>query len=171
MIGDIITAVRFERVSESDQKAFYELRRSAIRAGCARHYDASLLEAWTDESSDSEFQRPLPEHFYFARIGDLNVACGVLDIGTGRIDAMFVSPAYLGRGVGKSMLKHLIRSAKEHGVEELSLHATLNAVEFYRSQGFRGDEVGTYQSPRGVTVSCVPMRMYFDQPLQGLSQR
>ncbi|MGA2069083.1 MAG: hypothetical protein ABSG86_29280, partial [Thermoguttaceae bacterium] len=33
----------------------------------------------------------------------------------------------------------------------------LNAAEFYRSCGFVGEAIGLYQSPRGITLDCIPM--------------
>jgi hypothetical protein len=71
------SAIRFERVAEADGPAFYELRRTAIRAGCALHYASSQLEAWTNPLSDGGLQKPLPEHFYFAKIDNQIVACGI----------------------------------------------------------------------------------------------
>ncbi len=156
-------AIRFERVTDADGPEFHELRRNAIRAGCAEHYASSQIEVWTEPSADMGLRKPIPEHFYFAKIGDVTVACGMLDVASGRIDAMFVLPAYFGRGIGQAMMRHLEAIARDHGLQNLTLDATLNAVTFYRSQGFQGDAAGTYHSPRGITLECVPMR----KPLAG----
>jgi ribosomal protein S18 acetylase RimI-like enzyme len=70
---------------------------------------------------------------------------------------MFVLPDYFRRGIGRAMMRHLERIAREHGLKNLMLDATLNAATFYRSQGFQGDTAGTYHSPRGIALECVPM--------------
>ncbi len=151
------SAIRFERVTEVDGSAFYALRRTTIHAGCTAHYASSQLEAWTNPLSDGGLQKPLPEHFYFAKIGNQTVARGMLDIATGRIDAMFVLPGYFRRGIGQAMMRHLESIAREHALKHLMLDATLNAVTVYRSQGFQGETAGTYHSPRGISLECVPM--------------
>jgi GNAT superfamily N-acetyltransferase len=141
-----------------DGPAFFELRRDAIRAGCADHYGSSQLEAWTSPLSDGSLRRPLPEHFYFALIEARIVGSGLLDISTGRIDAMFVLPPFFGRGIGRAMMRHLESIARIHGLKTLTLDATLNAAAFYRSQGFEGEITGTYQSTRGISLECIRMK-------------
>lgn len=63
-------------------------------------------------------------------------------IGTGRltpqrtIGRMAVLPAWRGQGIGDAMLRHLLASAASMGWPEISLHAQLAAVGFYRRHGF-----------------------------------
>jgi ribosomal protein S18 acetylase RimI-like enzyme len=149
--------VQFVQVTEVDVPALYELRRAGIRAGCVGHYSSAQIDAWTNPLSDIGLQKSLPEHSYFAKIDDEIVACGMLDVATGRIDGIIVSPSHFRRGIGRAMMQHLERVARDYGVKHLVLDASLNAVDFYRSQGFQGDAVSSYYSPRGITLECVPM--------------
>jgi predicted GNAT family N-acyltransferase len=63
-------------------------------------------------------------------------------IGTGRltperkIGRMAVLPEWRGRGVGEAMLTALVDLARERHYPELSLHAQVDAIEFYRKAGF-----------------------------------
>ena len=52
----------------------------------------------------------------------------------------------------------ILRAAREAGLAEVMLHATLNAAPFYRTCGFVGETVCVYTSPRGIRLDCVPMR-------------
>lgn len=149
--------IQFARIAESDGPAFYELRRSAIRAACVGHYTSAQIDAWTNPLTDTGLQTPLPEHFYFAKIDGEIVGCCSLDVVTGRIDGMAVSPSHFRRGIGQAMMRHLERIARDFGVQLLTLDASLNSVDFYRSQGFQGAVVASYQSPRGIALECVPM--------------
>jgi GNAT superfamily N-acetyltransferase len=149
--------IRFERIAEGEGAAFYELRRSAIRAGCVGYYTPAQIDAWTNPLTDIGLQTPLPEHFYFAKIDGEIVGCCSLDVATGRIDGMAVSPSHFRRGIGRAMMWHLEHIARDFGVQLLTLDASLNSVDFYRSQGFQGTVVDSYQSPRGITLECVPM--------------
>ena len=82
---------------------------------------------------------------------------GMIDLTTGKIDAIFVHPAYMKRGIGTGMVRYLEALARSHGLPKLRLESTLNAAPFYRSLGFEGDEIAQYRSPRGLTMDCVPM--------------
>ena len=149
--------IQFERIAESDGPAFYELRRSAIRAGCVGYYTSDQIHAWTNPLSDPGLQTPVPEHFYFAKIDGEIVGCCSFEVAPGRIDGMAVSPSHFRRGIGRAMMQHIERIARDLGVRLLTLDASLNAVDFYRSQGFQGAVADSYQSPRGVILECVPM--------------
>jgi GNAT superfamily N-acetyltransferase len=149
--------IQFARIAESDGPAFYELRRSAFRAGFVGYYTPAQIDAWTNPLTDTRLQTPPPEHFYLAKIDGEIVGCCSFDVATGRIDGMVVSPSHFRRGIGRAMIQHIERIARDFGVQLLTLDASLNSVEFYRSQGFQGAIVGSHQSPRGITLECVPM--------------
>jgi GNAT superfamily N-acetyltransferase len=152
-----MSVIQFERVRHLDGPSFFALRRASILAGCSAHYPVSQLELWTDPRLDASLHEPVPDHFYFAKIDSAIAASGMLDLPTGRIDAMFVSPSFFGRGIGRAFLQHLEVIARNHGLAALSLDATLNAADFYRSMGFRGDERSIFHSPRGVSIECITM--------------
>jgi GNAT superfamily N-acetyltransferase len=82
----------------------------------------------------------------------------MLDLDNNEIGALFVLPAFTGRGYGKAMLDHLESLARELAIEEVVLDATLNAASFYRSCGYVGDEQAIYHSPSGLQLACIPMK-------------
>jgi len=157
MLEAVGSHIQIRRLGEGDGPAFFRLRRQAIRVGCAAHYPEHQLAAWTDPQSDGLLQDPLPGDFYCATIQGELVGSGMLGADTGRIEAMFVLPAHFGRGIGRAMMRHLEGIARKRAIEQLTLDATLNAVRFYRAQGFAGEARGEFRSPRGVTLECVPM--------------
>ena len=64
-----------------------------------------------------------------------------LDPGHGEIKSMRTTPAALGRGVGRTILDHLIRQAREDGITRLSLETGNSplfaaARRLYESAGF-----------------------------------
>jgi len=72
----------------------------------------------------------------------------------GRIGRMAVLPDWRGRHVGSSLLHALLRQAHAGGRSEVSLHAQVDAIDFYRRHGFiaegeRFEEAGiAHQSMR-----------------------
>ena len=58
---------------------------------------------------------------------------------------------------GKKIVEFLENIALSYGLETLTLKSTLNAAVFYRAFGFEGNEVGTYISPKGVSLDSILM--------------
>ena len=141
----------------ADADAAWEIRRAAVMSECAGAYSLNQLEEWTGGTTSRAFADAVEERLLVATVGDHVAGTGMIDLTTGKIDAIFVHPAYMKRGIGAAMMRHLESLARSEGLRELKLDSTLNAAPFYRSLGFEGDEVAPYQSPRGLTMDCVPM--------------
>src|SRR5829696_6469290 len=82
--------------------------------------------------------------FWSAWSGGVLVGCGALkDLGDGHgeIKSMRTDPAFRGKGVGKSVLRHILREARVRGCKRLSLETgsmpAFNAARhLYESHGF-----------------------------------
>jgi len=71
------------------------------------------------------------------------VACGRLQdngSGIGQIRYMAVDDNYQGKGLGKLIVAKLEDEAKRIGLTNIELQARENALEFYKSQGYRVKE-------------------------------
>lgn len=149
--------VHIEKARAEDAAALWKLRSDALRTQCAGYYDAELLEAWAGSKMPEGFARDAAANFDVIRDGRRIVACGLVSLKDGSIDALFVDPAAFGQGHGRAMLEHLQAQAQQHGLQHLRLDASLNAVGFYRNCGFVGDKIGKYRSPSGFELDCMPM--------------
>nr|WP_308452266.1 GNAT family N-acetyltransferase [Pseudomonas syringae] len=58
----------------------------------------------------------------------------------------------------KKMVTHLEHLARNAGLAEIHLEATLNAESFYQRCGFTASAQAVYNSPSGLQLACVPMR-------------
>ncbi|WP_146075249.1 GNAT family N-acetyltransferase, partial [Burkholderia anthinoferrum] len=87
----------------------------------------------------------------------LVVGTGMLTAASGQVDAIFVRPSHMGRGIGRQMLQLLEALARDQGLALMRLDATLNAAPFYRYCGWAGDSISTYRTSRGLELACVPM--------------
>jgi len=95
--------------------------------------------------------------FWSVWLGEEIAGCGALkrlDARRGEFKSMRVADAFLGRGVGKALLEHLIREARARGMESLWLEtgsssAFIPALRLYESAGF---------------VRCGPFDGYTDDP-------
>jgi len=141
----------------ADADAAWEIRRAAVMSECVNVYPLDQLEQWTGGTASRAFADAVEEHFLVATVGDHVAGTGMINLTSGKIDAIFVHPAYMKRGIGAAMMRHLETLARSQGLCELKLDSTLNAAPFYRSLGFEGDEIAPYHSPRGLAMDCVPM--------------
>jgi putative acetyltransferase len=82
--------------------------------------------------------------FWSAWLGSEIVGCGALkrlDAERGEIKSMRVADRFLGRGVGRAILEHLIAEARTRGMRSLWLEtgstpAFVPALQLYESAGF-----------------------------------
>ncbi|MEN5091623.1 GNAT family N-acetyltransferase [Pseudomonas protegens] len=140
-----------------DAQRVFDIRNQAINHQCRGHYPDADLQIWTAGSLADYFIEVVESTGYVAVIDDLVTASGLLDLETGQVDAVFVDPAYMGQGIGRQMMAYLEERAQQAELPHLILDSTLNAADFYRHCGFVGERIAQYQSPRGLTLACVPM--------------
>lgn len=148
---------RIVKAKYSDAEAALEIRRAAILTQCIGHYPLDIVTEWAGVKLSDEFAHSVAKDFYLAKYGDQIVGTGMINIKTGKIDAIFVHPDHMHKGVGKKIIRFLERVGLNHGLKTLTLQSTLNAAEFYRACGFVGNELDTYTTARGVSIDCIPM--------------
>ncbi|MFC5742898.1 GNAT family N-acetyltransferase [Dyella tabacisoli] len=149
--------MHIRKATIDDAPISFAIRREAIRAQCRDHYPWQDLEIWTAGEMSGAFASRVADQFYVAVIDERVVSTGMIDLATGKIDAVFVCPEYMGRGIGRAMMAHLEDLAVHSGLLDVHLDATLNAAPFYRAIGFEGDGRVIYKSSLGVSLTCVPM--------------
>ncbi|WP_417348848.1 GNAT family N-acetyltransferase [Ferrimonas sp.] len=153
----VIRKARFE-----DAEGLWQLRIDAINGQCRGHYSDAAMDLWTAGQCTQAFADEVSKTFYLLERGGSPLVCGaIID---GQIEGRFVSPRCSGQGLGKRILKHLEAVAREQGLTRLTLESTLNAAPFYRSQGYRGEQIARYQSPRGFALDCIPMEKLLLSP-------
>jgi GNAT superfamily N-acetyltransferase len=140
-----------------DAQSIFDIRILAINNQCSGHYAADDLARWTAGVMSPQFVQMVEDRAYIATIGDQVVASGMIDLDSGQVDAVFVSPKLMGQGLGRAMMLHLEFLARAAGLAQLKLDSTLNAAAFYRSLGFSGDTVASYCSSGGLSLACIPM--------------
>jgi len=83
--------------------------------------------------------------FWSAWVGEEIAGCGalkLLDSQRGELKSMRVADAFLGRGIGRAILEHLVAEARARGLRSLWLEtgsapAFVPALRLYESAGFR----------------------------------
>ncbi|MGC5702488.1 GNAT family N-acetyltransferase [Pseudomonas sp. NFXW11] len=145
------------KAQAGDAQRVFDIRNQAILHQCSGHYPAADLQVWTAGSLGDYFIEVLEQTGHVAVVEGQVRASGMLDLASGQVDAVFVDPACMGQGLGRQMMSYLEQQALQAGLSHLILDSTLNAADFYRHCGFVGERIAQYQSPRGLTLACVPM--------------
>ena len=140
-----------------DAQEVWDIRNAAINSQCIGHYSPAELELWTAGEVTEQFVKAVEDSFYVATLDGHVVGTGMIDLESGKVDAIFVHPSHMRGGIGRQVLLHLEKLALDAGLTQLSLDSTLNAARFYRARGFVGDSVAKYESPRGISLDCIPM--------------
>ena len=149
--------ISIRKADEDDAQAAWDTRNAAISSQCTGHYPPASLEIWTGGEMTDQFVRTVAEKFYVATLDEQIIGAGMIDLESGKVDAMFVHPNNMGMGVGRMILSYLEKLAVEAGLASISLESSLNAAEFYRACGFVGERTAKYESPRGISLDCIPM--------------
>lgn len=102
-----------------------------------------------------------------AEANNRTVGFGELDLERGEVAAIFVDPDRGGQGIGSSILSHFEGRLTAEGFDVARLRAVLNAVGFYRQQGYERETRVTTTTTNGVELDSV----WMEKPLIGAGQR
>lgn len=150
-----VTTVRPADPAEAD--AILDLHAASIRAFGPAAYDEAQVEGWARRE---EPDYPIGEEghrFVVAERRDELAGFGHLDAAGAEIAAVYVHPDHAREGVGSAILAALEATAREHGVDELDLLASKNAVPFYGAAGYERVETECHETC-GEELECVHMR-------------
>ena len=97
------------------------------------------MEACRDELSVAETDIGADDHAIFLAMIDESIA-GFYDLKSMAADrmemqALFVEPASIGRGVGRRLMAHACEEARRRGATSIFIQSDPNAERFYRAAG------------------------------------
>ena len=121
-----------------------ELTRIARAAKAHWGYPQHWLEIWAPQLTFS------PQYFeenegWVAVMNEMPIGFYTLQEkdGTASIENLWVSPQYIGKGVGRALFLHAVELSRQRGNTTLQLEADPNAVPFYERMGMQ--QIGEYQ--------------------------
>lgn len=141
-------------MTDLDRGAVANLHRRSARELGATAYDERTAKAWAGDRCRCDYDLTDPDAEFVVAVTAPEVTRGPrverspgggegdvagfasLDVAAGEVTAVYVSPTYAGEGVGTRLLKHVEASAREHGLDALSVTSSLNAVGFYEHHGY-----------------------------------
>jgi len=127
--------VAIRSATVEDAQRIHELHTAAVRLLCAPHYAPEIVEGWLAHRSAQAYLRGIASGAMFVAVAGSRTA-GFGEAVRGEVTAVFVDPAFAGRGIGSALLGHALRIARAEHRGSVRLESTLNAVGFYERFGF-----------------------------------
>ncbi|SEM42748.1 putative acetyltransferase [Stigmatella aurantiaca] len=156
--GTSLPPLHVEACATPDPALLLELQLRAIRHHGGEAYGPSELSAWCDAArEDAEAGLLRGFQTYVAHRGGHLVGYGCFSGEDGLIGALYVEGDQMGQGVGTALLAALEAAALAQRMRTLYVHASLNAVPFYRRRGFTALASNAYELPSGLQLAMVRM--------------
>ena len=152
-----MTTIREARVE--DAEAICEVHVKSIRELCTAMYADEAIEAWSGEKRAENYILAMEqgERLYVAEVDGNIIGFGGILLKERVITAVYVDPAFGGRGTGSLILSELEAIARKSALNCLNLYSTLNAVSFYEAAGYRLEKSERYRLQEGRELECVLM--------------
>jgi putative acetyltransferase len=147
-----------------DARRILEAHSAAVHRTAAREYASDILVAWAAPLDVDNVQRMAgiiasqSELLLVAEIDGRVVGFGSIVPKNSELRAVYVHPDFGREGVGSRILSALEDLARQHGLTELAMDASLNAEDFYLNHGFAVVERGEHTLRTGARMCCVKMR-------------
>lgn len=102
-------------------------------------YEKEQLEKWKDDLTITQIYIENNDTFKLVLDEKIIGYYSVLKLADEiiKLDNLFLLPEFIGKGYGKSLIKHCIEKAKEMGAKKIILDSDPNAELFYEYFGFR----------------------------------
>ncbi|MEZ0536594.1 ribosomal protein S18-alanine N-acetyltransferase [Caldicellulosiruptoraceae bacterium PP1] len=123
----------------------------------------SFSEPWSKTLFEDELENELAHYFVYEESGKVIGYVGMYHIlNEGHITNIAVNPDFRGKGIGKELLLHILKYAKENDIVALTLEvrkSNIVAQNLYKSFGFKeaGIRKNYYKNP---TEDAVIMWLY-----------
>ena len=150
-------AITIRRARQEDRGAIWHVHTRAIREVCRSHYSERELQIWTEVLKPDRYTEQIRKGPFYVAVQDGSIiGFGNLNQKSGEIEALYVAPDHVGRGVGMGILQALENVALDSGLKLLRLSSSLNAVRFYEMAGYKPQRPKRWLLPSEMVV-CVPM--------------
>jgi len=122
-------------------------KEDGIKEVVQRAIEAVEPESYSEEQQE-HLEDVIPEmsidfanknrYTYFVAVEDKSIiGLAGLQIESGTVAGIFVDPDYAEEGIGSQLIARLEEEARKEELDEIEIPASLEAVEFYRKNGYR----------------------------------
>ncbi|KAA0011791.1 GNAT family N-acetyltransferase [Billgrantia pellis] len=132
--------IRYRQAQARDGADQAEVFHHAVMQGAAAHYSMPEREAWAGSMPREASAWAARQAFYMTLVATCDGRCVgflELDLPQGHIESLYVWPSLVRRGIGSTLLVHAERMLIEHGVDRVTVDASLLLAETLLRRGWR----------------------------------
>ncbi len=118
-----------------DAQEIHDLHSESARQLCTQ-YSSVVINGWLKGRTPEGYYEGILRGEMYICENDVQI-CGFSHVIPGEIVALFVKPNMARKGIGTLLANHGLSFARKTWVGPIKLEATLNAVPFYESVGFK----------------------------------
>lgn len=151
----------------SDAENVLKVHGAAIHETASSCYPKEIIQDWASPITPSKIKAFADntvvgeETRIVAEINGRIVGFGAIVVSNNELRAVYVSPSFGRSGVGTIILQELERLAREQGLSELHLNASLNAEPFYQVNGYINEGFEEHTLRSGRKMPSIRMRKNF----------
>ena len=154
-------AVTVRPLGDDEARLYLEIHERAVRGLAATHYSRDDIERWVVAATDENLHRlTLNADREIRLVAELDgepVGIGALVLEESELRAVYVSPEGARQGCGSALVHEIERCARSNQLARLTLHASLNAEQFYAELGYDVLERTAVALPNGHRMAVVRM--------------
>ncbi len=161
--------MKIRKATAKDAESICRMHTASIRELCKSHYTQGQIEEWTDALRPDRYVAAMELfEFMVAEVeGEILGLC-VLDLDNAELNALYVAPWTIGKGIGRELMAVAEELARKRGLAQLWLRATLNSVSFYEGVGYVCLEPSVHPLPSGMALPCTRMKKLLPPGLKPL---
>jgi N-acetylglutamate synthase-like GNAT family acetyltransferase len=123
-----------------DIEELIKLSIESVEYCCINDYNSKAIQYWKTILIPNIFQKieKTPNDFLglVASIKSEIVGCCFLDLTNQNIKGLYIKPKFLRQQIGKKLMLKIEEEAKNKGITQIFLDASINAIKFYESIGY-----------------------------------
>ena len=149
--------MNIRKATPADAAEICSVHIASILGLCDRSYSKEQIDAWIEPLVPGLYLPAMEKFTFFVAEQDHILGFSMLDVEGAELNAIYLHPDAVGRGIGRRLLELAEQLARQRSVKILRLKATLNAVGFYQACGFRQVGTNVHRTPSGLELDCVEM--------------
>jgi len=117
------------------------VHKQCVSCSNSPHYSSDVIKEWLSQISVKNVQDQLSRTSKWIILEEEDQIVGFAQFNpeSGEIYQIQILPSEQGKGYRKKLYKYIEKDFRKNNLKEISLYATLNAIPFYKSLGFKSE--------------------------------
>jgi len=128
--------MKIRKATKKDARKISLMRRETLKKINSKDYPKKIIDILYKKNSVKDILIKMRERTMFCAT-EKDKILGTIDLEGNKIGGLYVNPKYIGKGLGKKLLRYLEDYTKKKGLRKLMLYSTLTAEGFYKKQGYK----------------------------------